>query len=75
MIYLSSLAAAHALLTLRTIQDVPVPAESRDGGSLLQLGDGVGGSALGADRSTLESAFSLESHRNQPPPYKLYQLW
>ena len=39
---LSSLAATHALLALRTIQDVPVPAEGRDGGGLLQLGDGVG---------------------------------
>ena len=28
-------------MTLRTVQDVPVPAERRDGGGLLQLGHGV----------------------------------
>ena len=38
---LLSLAATHALVTLRTVEDVPVPAEGRDGGGLLQLGHGV----------------------------------
>ena len=36
-----SLAATHALLTLRTVHDVPVPAECRYRGGLLQLGDGA----------------------------------
>ena len=44
---LHSLTATHALLTLLAVQDVPVPAERRDGGGLLQLGDGVGVDAGG----------------------------
>ena len=49
--------ATHALVTLRTIQDVPVPAKSRDGGGLLQLGQGVGVDAGGlrvADQAGVE---------------------